>query len=161
MNFLSFLQFLVALGFFCTISFVHSSDTNSLFSEYDKILGRETKNIEKPSTDEQQEEYEAPANISTKTGKADLRLILLFHPQMKDFIYQVGSFLKPIPESVSVDYRFYLKERQQDVDSKSREIPLKRKKLDEKIKKLKRQQQKLQTLEQKSVRKSANLKSNI
>ncbi|MCJ8345008.1 hypothetical protein MJH12_05670 [bacterium] len=60
----------------------------------------------------QEKKQQEAKNIALPNiGVLDLKLVLLLNPAMKDYNFDVHSFIKPIPKNLSVPINFYLKNR--------------------------------------------------
>ncbi|PCJ19785.1 MAG: hypothetical protein COB02_06230 [Candidatus Cloacimonadota bacterium] len=90
--------------FLLTFSFYTTSQAESdIFADFESRY----KKMNKTSSNDSKKSKKK----SFKVAILDLKLALLLHPLMKDYDFEIHSFIKPIPKNLNVPINFYLKNR--------------------------------------------------
>jgi len=104
-----FVAFFIGLNLTCS----YSDPVDSARSAYEKIFGRFDALIRaSESSQASTQSVQWTSQTSNPVAVVDLALVHLLHPSMKDFNFIAQSFLRPIPNDLKVDPRFYLEQRQ-------------------------------------------------
>jgi hypothetical protein len=106
-------QIFIALFIGLNLTCSFSNPADNALSAYEKIFGR----LDSLIRASESSQVSTPAvgwtsQTINPVAVVDLALVHLLHPSMKDFNFIAQSFLRPIPQDLKVDPRFYLEQRQ-------------------------------------------------